>query len=884
MSTERHRLSQAWFCLLLRLYPDDFREELGEALLETYRDRARDACALGGRRALARLWLRALVDSLRNGLGERVRPAIAWRRGGNWGRDGELVLRRLRRSPAFAAAVVATLTVGLGAFAAVYAVAHKVLVEPLPYSRPDDLYYVWRNYTWLSVGRGWLAGTDIDELAASGSAVQAVAGMRHASMTLSQTNAGEPQEIGALVVTPNLFTVLGVRPLLGRLFTASETGPGRPPLVVLGHGLWQTRFGGDRSVVGAEVLLDSQPFRVIGVMPRDFRFVSHASMGPPQAADAYLTFDISRADGRWGGLAYSGLLRARPGAPPEAVAAAVAKVGAALDVRFGKRGLRMYPVGIKPDLVGGVRPAIVVLLLAGVGLLAMLAINLATLLLARAVEREREFAISRALGADRLAVARAMLLEGGVLGLAGGVFGALLAFWATRALVALSPLDFPRRDAIAVDWGVASTVVAIGLVLGLLAGAVPAAWAGATRVATLLGNTAARGSHGRLRRGLVTVQVALSFVLLCAGGLLMRSFSELLRARPGFDPSHVLTLRVPVPRVRYPDDAAVLGLHERLQSTLAALPGVSVVGAGSSLPLSADVDQRDVRFPGAPGNTGLEQQDRPIVDLIHVRPGYFEALGIRVLAGRGVGEAAASGLREAVIDRTLAAKFFPSGNPIGARLAWSQDNVLTVVGVVDHARHYDLHRDGRFQVYVRNEAKPNLSWLLRTGPPPLDLVPQVRAALRQVDPQLALADVREMETLVAESMQQQRLSVVLVTGFSLATLLLAAMGLFGIVSAAVVRRRRELAVRMALGAAQSRVTRLVLREGSALILLGLVLALPGVYMAGRAVSGILVGVSPFDALTLCGTAAVMALLTLLACYLPARRVTQIEPAALLRSE
>ncbi len=884
MSAGRYGLSQAWFRLLLRLYPDDFREELGEALLETYRDCARDARDGGGRSALARLWLRALVDSLRNGLGERVRPAIAWRRGGNWGRDGELVLRRLRRSPAFAAAVVATLAVGLGAFAAVYAVAHKVLVEPLPYERPEDLYYVWRDYPWLSVGRGWLAGTDIGQLEAAGGAVQAVAGMRHSSMTLSQTNASEPQEIGVLAVTPNLFTVLGVPPLLGRGFAAWEGGPGRPRLVVLGHDLWQTRFGGERSVIGAEVSLDGQPFRVIGVMPREFRFVSHASMGPPQAADAYLTFDISRADARWAGLAYSGLLRARAGAPPEAVAAAVARVGATVDARFGKRGLRMYPVGIKPDLVGGVRPAIVVLLLAGVGLLAMLAINLATLLLARAVEREREFAISRALGADRLAVARAMLLEGGVLGLLGGAFGALLAFWATRALVALSPLDFPRRDSIAVDWGVGSTVVAIGLLLGLLAGAVPAAWAGTTRVATLLGNTAGRGSHGRLRRGMVTLQVALSFVLLCAGGLLVRSFSELLRARPGFDASQVMTMRVPVPRVRYPDAAAVLSLHERLHSTMAAIPGVRVVGAGSSLPLSADVDQRDVRFPGAPGNTGQEEQDRPIVDLIHVRPGYFEALGIRVLAGRSFGEAAPSGLREAIIDRTLAAKFFPSGNPIGARLAWSRDDLLTVVGVVDHARHHDLHRDGRFQVYVRNEASPDLSWLLRTGAPPEDLVPRVRAALRQVDPQLALADVRPMEALVAESMRQQRLSVVLVTGFSMATLLLAAMGLFGTVSAAVVRRRRELAVRMALGAAQTRVRRLVLREGAALILLGLILALPGVYLAGRAVSGMLVGVSPFDALTLCATAAVMALLTLVACYLPARRVTEIEPAALLRSE
>jgi putative ABC transport system permease protein len=543
----------------------------------------------------------------------------------------------------------------------------------------------------------------------------------------------------------------------------------------------------------------------------------------------------------------------------------------------------MYPVGMKPDLVGDVRRPIVVLLPAGAGLLAMLAINLATLLLARAVEREREFAISRALGADRRAVARAMLLEGGALGLAGGIGGALLAVW-TTAPWSPSALSISRGAARSRSTGAWATVVGIGLLLGLLAGAVPAAWAGATSVATLLGSSAARGSHGRLRRGMVTAQVALSFVLLCAGGLLVRSFVELLRTRPGFDSSHVLTTRVRVPPARYTDAAAVRSLHERLQAAPAAIPGVLAVDAGSSLPLTGDVDQRDARFPSAPGNTGEENRDRPIVNVVRVRPGYMEALGIRVLAGRDFGAAPPSGLPEALIDRTLAARFFPSGNPVGARLAWSRDDHLTVAGVVDHARHDDLYRDGRFQVYVRNESSPDLVWVLRTVPPPLDHVPQVGAAARQIDPQLALADVRPMEAVVADSMRTQRLGVVLVAGFSLATLLLATMGLFGIVSAAVVRRRRELAVRMALGATRARVAKLVLLEGATLVLLGLLLAVPGVHLAGRALSGMLYGISPFDALTLSVTAGGMALLTLAACYLPARRSTRIEPAVRLRSE
>ncbi|MQA88703.1 MAG: FtsX-like permease family protein [Gemmatimonas sp.] len=891
MSEERWlRRSERWLRLLLRLYPEDFREEMAEGLLEAYRDRCRAAFRRGGVLSLGGIWLRSLVDSLRNGVGERVRPGITWRRVGNWGRDPELVVRRLRRAPMFVAAMVGTLTVGLGAFAVVYTVVDKVLIEPLPYDEPENLYFVWRDYGPIfDLNRGWLGGTDVVALEDAG-VIQEVAGVeRDDGVTLTGgTTDGEPQEVAVMTTSPNLFELLGVQPELGRGFTPSEVGPGRPAVAVLTYGLWSQRFGADPSIVGQEIRLDGEPYKVIGVMARDFSFVQHASLELPQSADLYTTFDLNLAETNPGAGSYAGLLRARPGSSPEAVEAAVATVGRMVDERdFESRGLRLYPVAMEADLVSRVRPAIVMLGLAGLLLVVVLMVNLATLLLVRAAQREREFAISRALGADRLALVRATLLEGGVLGALGGVGGALVAVWGTRALVALAPLDLPRRDSIAVDWGVAGTVIGVGALLGLLAGAVPAAWATRTRLATLLAATAVRGGggHGRMRRAMVVVQVALSLVLLSAGGLVLRSFEQMLRANPGFDPSRVLTLRVPVPQARYPDTAAVRSLHERIHAGLSTLPGVRSVGAAGALPLSADASQTTVGFPGAPGNTGETEHDRPLVDRVRTRPGYFEALGIPVLAGRAFEETPTEGVREALIDRTLAAEFFPTGSPIGATLMFFDDS-LRVIGVVEHARLYNVYRDDRPQVYLRTAdfLRPTLSWALRTNGSPLSLAAEAQATIWEIDPELAVADIRSMDQVVSDSVRQQRVSAVLISGFSLGALLLAAMGLFGVVSGSVTRRSHEVAVRLALGAAHGRVLRLVVREGMVLVFLGLLIGAPGVLLAARIIGGVLVGISPFDPPTLGAVAIGLALVALAACYIPARRVAGIEPARLLRQD
>jgi putative ABC transport system permease protein len=886
-------VSDRWFRLLLRLYPADFRDDMGEALVETYRDRAREALRRG-RAGLAAVWLRAFADSLRNGLGERARPAASWRRG-SWGREAELVTRRLARAPAFVAATTGTLTVGLGMFAVVFTVVQKVLIDPMPYRNPQDLYYVWRDYgSALDLKRGSLLGADVAELQGRTDVIEdAVALQPFLGGVFSLREDTDPMEIAVTVTSPRLFALLGVAPALGRTFGDDEVGPKRPNVIVLSHELW-SRLGADPTLVGTDVRLNGRSYRVIGVLPRGFSFVRHDALGPPQHVDAYTTFEVGLREMPPNRSSCAGLIRARRGTSAQAVAAAVDAVGRDIDARdFHGRGLRLYPVGLKPDLVSRIRPALLVLGSAGVVLFLMLMVNLASVLLARAAQREHEFAVRRALGASSVAVVRAMLLEGGALGLLGGGLGALAAVWGTRALVALAPLDLPRRETIAIDGRIGAVVVGLGALLGFIAATVPATWAGRASLSSLLARSAVRGGdgHGRLRRGMVVAQVALSLVLLSSGALVVRSFERLLRADPGFRPEGLLSVRVRTPPEFFPTVSDTVAFQDRLQRTLATLPGVTGASAAGALPLTATAAQTLVELPGAPGNTGDKDRDTLLVDVIPARAGYVEVMGMRLLAGRTFGESRPDGVREAIIDRAVAARFFPGGDPIGAQIRYGGSlsvgpGTLTIVGVVQQARLYDVHQDGRPQLIVRAEdwgVRP-LLYVLRSRRAPQALLPEVQAAVRRLDPRVAAGDPRTLEEIVDNALRPQRTSAALIAAFALGALLLAAMGLFGVVAGSVTRRRHELAVRLALGADHHRVLRLVLAESATLVGIALLVGLPGVYAAGRLIRGALVGVSPSDPATLLAVTLGLAAVTMATCYVPARRVLEIEPAQLLRGE
>jgi putative ABC transport system permease protein len=881
--------SRRWLRTLLRLYPADFREEMGGGVVEAYMERCRTALRERGVAALLGVWARALVDSVRNGPGERLRPAASWRRSGNWGRDMELTLRRLVRAPLFAATLVGTLVVGLGAFAVVFAVVQNVLLAPMPYEDPDDLYFVWRDYTaFFDLDRGWLGGTDVHELQQAGGALEDAAALQRGRFTLTGPAGLDATDVAVMLTSPNLFELLGVRAAVGRGFAADEGGADAPKVIVLGHALW-TRLGEEASIVGTDLRLNGQPYQVIGVMPRDFRFMRNSSLGPPEAADAYIPLAVDLATTNPGSGSYAGVIRARPGTPPEGVAAAVAAVGSKVDERdFEGRGLKLWPIGLKEDLVARVRPALVVLGAAGAFLVLVLMVNLAALLMARAGQREREFAVARALGANPSAVMRATLLEGGVLGLLGGVGGTLAAIWGTRVLVALAPLDMPRRDAIAVDWQTALVVMAVGGLMGLVAATAPAAWAARVSLASLLHSAAVRGGgggHGTMRRGMVVLQVALSLVLLTAGGLVVRSFERLLRSDPGFRPDGVLTMRVPMSSQIFPDTAHVRSMQDRILAGLAALPGVSAASATMYLPLSADADQTTLGIPGAPANTGDEDHDHPLVDYFGIRNGYVEAMGMRVIAGRSFDTSRPTDVPEVLIDHTLAEYFFPGADAVGALIPFGGDTVQ-VIGVVRQARLYDVHLDGRPQILLRAEdlGERTLTYVVRSDRDAASLIREAGSVIRDVEPQLAISDVRTMGEVVNDALRQQRVTAVLIAGFSLGALLLAAMGLFGVVAAAVNQRRHEIAVRLALGAPHARVLRLVMGEGARLILFGVVIGLPTTLLAGRLLEGFLVGVQPSDPPTLAAVAVGLGTVALAACWLPARRVLGIDPGKSLRQD
>jgi putative ABC transport system permease protein len=785
--------------------------------------------------------------------------------------------------------MVATLTVGVGAFAIVFTVVQQILIAPMPYKDPDDLYFVWRDYGPIfDLNRGWLAGTDIAELQKTGGIIENAAGLGRQLATFAVREGADPIEIPVMTTTPNLFELLGVQPAVGRGFRPEEVGPKRPPVIVLTHDLWN-RLGADPAILGTDVRLNGQPFTVIGVMPRQFAFMRNASLGPPQRADAYISFAINLADTNPNGGSFAGVIRVRRGTSPQQAAAAVDAVGRAIDARdFKSRGLRLYPIGLRADLVSEIRPALVVLGASGVFLVLVLLVNLATVLLSRAAQREQEFAVTRALGANGFAVARATLAEGGLLGLIGGIAGTLAAVWGIRTLIALAPLDLPRREAVTVDWSIAAVVIGLAVLLGVLAAAVPATWAARASLSSMLAASAVRGGggHGRMRQGMVIAQVALSLVLLCAGALVVRSFERLLGADPGFRPNGVLTLRVPIPPQIVPQIADAIGIQDRITRAFESLPGVTGVSAVSALPLTAGASQTTIRIPGAPGNTGQTERDAPLVDYMGIRANYVDVMGIRLIAGRSIGVQRPAGVREALIDRQLTEQFFPTGNPIGATIPFGDKQQLTVVGVIEQARMYDVHQDGRPQLYLRAEdwEYRTLNYVLRTERGPESLIPDVRAAIRQVDPRLALADVRSMDAIVRDALREQRVSAVLVAGFALAGLLLAAMGLFGVVAGSVTRRRHEFAIRLALGAEPRRVLRLVLSEGARLVVIGVLIAVPGVYFAGDIIRGVLVGISPFDPPTLIAVALGLGVVALIACYLPARRVLGIHPAQSLRQE
>jgi putative ABC transport system permease protein len=802
--------------------------------------------------------------------------------------DLRFALRALRRSPGLTAAAVAALGLGVGATAAVYSVVDAVLLEPLPYPEPGELVVLIDSNPEAGFPRFSTAPPDFADWRRQARSFETLAAFTRANLTLDAPGS-EPERVAGAAVTHGFFEALGVEPAHGRAFRPEEDRLGGESVAVLGEGLWRRRFGADPGIVGRGITIGGEPRRVVGVMPAGFEFPTEVELWLPLA----LVIGDEQRGSHW--LAVLGRLREGTGleaAQTEmtAIAAGLAEAYPATNEGWTVRLHRLHDL-----LVEDVRPALRVLTAAVVAILLIVCANVANLLLVRTARRERELAVRGALGAGRGRLLRQLVTETVVLSLAGGLLGLVLGVPGTRALVALNAEGIPRVDGIGLDLSVFLIALGAAMAAGLAAGLVPGLQAARRDLVGALKEGTAGAGEGRrarlLRQGLVVAEVAVAVVLLVVAGLLVRSLLAIQGTSPGFEPRGALTAEVSLPEATYPDDAGRARFYRSLVERLEALPGVEVAGAGFPLPLAGSGYYLDFAIEGRPAPP---PQEAPNAAIRFVTPGYVEALEVPLLAGRTITGADREESRPvALVNRAMARQLWPDESPLGARLrigasdpAGGDGDWLEVVGVVGEVRHFDLTVEPGFEIYVPMAQRPfeTAGLVLRMEGDPRALAPRVRDAVRAVDPSLPVYRVRTLEEVVAASLAERRFGAALLGVFAALALVLACLGVYGVLSYGVAQRTRELGLRLALGAPRRGVLRLVLWQGLRLVLIGVAVGLAGAAAASRLLRGLLYEVGAADPLTYAAVPAVLAVVALAAVWLPALRATRVEPVVALRTE
>ncbi|AEI65712.1 ABC transporter permease [Corallococcus macrosporus] len=804
------------------------------------------------------------------------------------GQDLRFALRRLRGSPTFTLVAVATLALGIGANIAIFSVVHAVLLRPLPMH--DDARLV-RVYSQRQQGPGATSVLDFMDLREQGRALEGLSAVTSVAVTLAADSADtSPEKVQAALVTGDFFPMLGARVQMGRALHPDDVRPGAPKVAVISHGLWQRRFGGSAEVLGRSVDVGApEPLTVVGVMAPGFDFPSGSELWNPLLWDEGMTKPEGRG-AHW--LEVYG--RLRPGVSLASARTELSTIAGRLAEQHPQtnegKGARVEP--LRDVLVGEVRPSLL-MMLGAVGLVLLIACaNLTHLLLARAASREGEVSVRIALGASRGRIARELLVECGVLAGLGAAVGLLVAMWAVDALVAWGPRDIPRIEEVSLDGSVLAFTAGLAGLTMLLFGLVPALQAG--RLDLVRGLRRVVGGGGapghRTRSALIVAETALAVLLLVCAGLLLRSFVHLQRAEPGFDPEGVLTVKVELPPRHYGfGTAAPAAFYDALLERLRALPGVVQVGAVTGLPLDGARWTVPVKDPVRPVPEGTEPW-RASVRI--VTPGALEALRVKVLQGRGITASdQGAGGRAVLVNAEAARRFWPGEDPLGRTLDTGMDwgsGAMggRVVGVVEDMALEGLGAPALPEVYVPYAQGRSTSMvvLLRTTGAPLDLAPAARAELRALDASLALGSVRTLGSVVERTMAPLRFYVLLAGTFAAVAVVLAAVGLYGVVAYAVLQRTRELGIRRALGAREEQVLGMVLGRYLGLTACGLVIGLGLAVAASRGLMHLLSGVRPTDPVTYGLVAAVLGAVAFLAVLLPARRAARVSPAVALRAD
>lgn len=803
----------------------------------------------------------------------------------NLWRDVRVGARSLWKTPTFAVTAVLCAALGIGTTGAILSATYAVLIRPLPYPNADRLVAVYgenpargyhgSNISWPDY-RSWRNGT------------RAFASLGIWTWTTATLSDGttEAERVAGARVSANLFPTLGVRPFIGRGFTPDEETPGRDLVVLLSHRLWQRRFAGDSAIVGKRITIDGRLYTVVGIMPPQFNF--------PERGDLWEPFATDPATEEHGNRGYAGAIgRLEPGVKLDQARADLHTIDAALAREFPDEnyGWRAELKPLRDDLVGDFAQPLKVFLAAVLLVLLLVCANLANLMLARGTTRAREIAIRSALGASRQRLTMQLLTESLVIAVLGGVVGVGIAWWGVRLLrFAFPDQSPPFFVSLALDAPALAGIAALTLVTGILFGTVPALRATRTNLATTLRDgTRGGGSsvhRSRLRAMLVIAELAMSVVLLVGAMLLVRSYRNLAGTDLGFDVKGILSARLTLPSAQY-SPAQSKTFYEELFARLRREPGVAMVASAQGIPFSGWNVQAETMIAGAPPRRRGEEL---IAHFQYVTPDYFRTIGVRLLRGRWFTDADRDSLNPVVlVNEQMVARGFGGQDPIGKRIrvGGERDPFATVVGVVRDYRHYRLPQPmgpGAFYPYATYPGRQQTIVIRTTRDDPHSLVPALRAAVRSLDPKLALYQIQTFDEVVASSLWRQRLQGNVLSIFAGLALMLACTGLYGVIAYAVAERTRELGVRMALGASRSDVLMLVLGQSGRLVVTGIAIGLVAAAFGVHMLDSLLYGVQPTDATTFAAVPLVLAIVALAAAFIPARRATRVDPIITMRAE
>jgi putative ABC transport system permease protein len=808
--------------------------------------------------------------------------------------DIQFAGRMLYKDFGFHAIAIATLALGIGANTAIFSVVDAVILRPLAYREPNQLVAVHEVVPKFSHVAPLIPVNAVHFLewrksTRSFSDMALIGGV-----TFNLTGTGEPERLPAARVSPSLFPMLGIQPRLGRTFLNEEDQPGRDRVVLINEDLWRRRFAADPNIIGRKITLDGNPYEIIGVLPKDFHFPKMSQLFAMTLAgdrpQLWKPFALSKDEmDLMGDFNYACIARLRPGTPASQASADLNAIQAGISARVPERiELRAVLVPLQDQITGRSRTGLQ-LMLAAVGVVLLIGcVNIANLLLARVARRRREIAIRSAIGASSGRLVRQMLIESLLLSLAGAIAGVTVAFVSLRVILAAAPLDLPRIDEVHLDARVLLFTLAISVAAGLVSGLLPA-WRFANADPQDAMRSGARGatagkSSGRLRSGLVGVEVGLSVLSLVAGGLLLRSFIRLLDVDRGFDTQRILTVDMDLPEPRYPTLEKRAAFSHDLLERVARLPGVASVGISNQLPLSGEGGNNLI----APEGSKLSLSERPLSDIRHVNPDYFRTIGVPLTAGRIFSEADRD-RKVALMSVVTVQRMWPGQNPIGKRFRMGGNDtspLIEIVGVVGDVRGVSLNRAPSLTTYLPywQRSYHQASLVVKTPMNPSSISSAIRSAIRQIDPELPVPAFRTMDEIVSSSVAQRRFQMQLVLLFAAAALLLASLGIYGVVSYSVTQRTSELGIRLALGAPRASILGLVVRQSLTPVGLGLVAGLATSIALGRLLTNLLFGVGATDPVTMSGVILVLGAVALVACYIPACRAMRVDPLAALRHE